>query len=430
MTQKPNMTVTARHFHEKPPLAVRAVRSPYPNPPQNREAIGRLWLRGPSPKLAYPPEQLAHTLSVSALTDAVFFLDTNVLSKDLHPLLWEAFRARRIVIAPRVFSELKPWLSSPFANKNIRNDVVSEVNKQIAAAKAGQRRPEIGTIDVLLSDRDEVYERLGYRYYFELLALRKFIGPLSQRVLTKQLGREPFKEELAGYLQKYFGSRGLLLARKGLDGIGSPNKLTDESLVVIAVLTAILDGTEVFIVTRDADVLEQYVKLVSLMKEHYRAMRVAEQYSRDPATVTFVSTPVLKNSTQVSAFTDEFVMQLITTDDEFHPLPAKFHCVNIYCVLLGGETSNMKVTWCNFCAETEMSDMLQIKAATNGRSTDKFGSENCTILTEPFIPGNHRVVVSIGNETEVQFGPQNRFFLSDLNNVLFPNELRTEVYIS
>jgi hypothetical protein len=253
------------------------------------------------------------------------------------------------------------------------------------------------------------------------------MGPLSLRVLTKQLGREPTEDELAGFVQGSFGPRGLLLARKGLDAVKSPNMVTDENLVLIAVLTAIIRGAEVFIITRDSDVLEQYFKLLCLMKEHYRAMRIAELYAADTASAPFVRTPVVNDGVHIPEFTDEFVMQLVTTDGHFDPLPADFNFVNVYCVLLGGESPDLKVTWCNFCAETEMSEMLKIKAATKGLSTDKFGGRNCTIRTERLLEHSHRVVVSIGNEPAFQFGPLGRFYLSDLKNALFENEMHTKV---
>ena len=111
-------------------------------------------------------------------------------------------------------------------------------------------------IEVLFDDENFVNH--GYWYYHNLLALRKAWGPISDAVLAKPLGRKPTKDELLAEVQKPFGARAFRMARKGLEAAGSANKLTDEQLVVMAVLTAITKGREVFIFTRDADVLEQY----------------------------------------------------------------------------------------------------------------------------------------------------------------------------
>ena len=425
------MTSTARHLHQSPPLAVQQTPSPFPNPPPYRGAIGRLTFKGPSPKLDISPDELAHKFATAAQPDALIVPDTNVLTKHLDPVIWTAFRTKRILLTACVFRELKPWLASPFQNKSIRDDVVSGIMSYIDRARIGapdSAAPTAGgSIEVLTAERNDAYDSHGFRYYLDLLALRKIQGPVSRHILTKQLGREPTTDELAGLLQKQFGPRGLLLAQKGIAAAGSPNALTDENLVVIAALTAIMRGTEVFIVTRDTDVFEQHFKLMCLIKEHYRAMCAAELYAANPASLPFERVAVINDGVHVPEFTDEYVMRLVTTDKEFNPLPGTFHCVNIYCVLLGGDTTTLKVSWCTFCAETEMIDMLRIKAATGGLSTDKFGGQNCTIRTEPFAPDNHRVIVSIGNEPTRQFGPLGKYRLSDVTNVLFENERHTQV---
>lgn len=426
MKKKPNMTVTGRHLDESPPIAVRQARSPYPYPPPNREAIGRLTFKRPTPKLDCSPAELAERISVGALPDAVIVPDTNVFTRELDPLIWEAFRTKCILITPHVFKELQPWLRSPFHNKPIRNDVVAELKKKVAVPE-GKRGRQRGVIDIPLAEEDATYEALGYQYYVKLLALRKLIGPLSLGVLNKQLGRKPTEQELSGFVQRQFGPRGLLLAKKGLEGSKSENVLTDENLVVFAILTAIRRGSEVFIVTRDAHVFEQYFKMLCLMKEHYRAMLVAERYAADPTSFPFVGISIADGGRGNREFTDESVLRLVTTDNEFDPLPTKFQFVNVYCILMGGDAKTLKVTWCNFCAETQMADMLRIKATTNGLSTDKFGGRNCTIRTEPLESENHRMIVSIGNEPSLQFGQFGRFYLGDINNVLCPNEMHTQV---
>jgi len=135
-------------------------------------------------------------------------------------------------------------------------------------------------IEVLFLSED--FTNHGYDYYLRLLALRKATGPLVTSVLSKRFGRIPTNDEFLAEVQSRLGRRGFLIAKKGLEAADSPNKLTDEHFVVMAILTAIMRGTEVLILTRDPDVLEQYVKLLCLMKEHYRAMLVAERYAASP----------------------------------------------------------------------------------------------------------------------------------------------------
>jgi hypothetical protein len=261
------------------------------------------------------------------------------------------------------------------------------------------------------------------------LALRKAWGPIADAALAKQLGRKPTKDELLAEVQKRFGARAFRMARKGLEAAGSANKLTDEQLVVMAVLTAITKGREVFIFTRDADVLEQYYKLLCLMKEHYRAMLIADHYAARPEAFAFRKVPVPNDGVHVPGFVGSSILQLKTTDMGFNPLPAKFNFVMIYCFLLGDGPTEMRATFCGFCAETEMARMLKVKAATGGLSTDKFDGRNCTIHTSPFTLENHRVVVSIGKETTIPVGGSTTFGLDDFTNTLADNELTTHLSI-
>jgi hypothetical protein len=138
MARNPNMTVTTGSLLEKRPIAVRKIRSPFPNPPPNRQPIPRLSFRGPSPKLDCSTEDLIHAIRVAALPEAVLFLDTNVFTKELDLSAWDAFFSRRIFITPRVFEELLPWLKNPFYNKPIRDRVVAAVQNQVRSAQNSQ----------------------------------------------------------------------------------------------------------------------------------------------------------------------------------------------------------------------------------------------------------------------------------------------------
>lgn len=303
----------------------------------------------------------------------------------------------------------------------MRNDVVAAVQRQVAR---GGNTQQAGKEKIEVLFLDEQYISHGYDYYHDLLALRKAMGPIAAKVLQKRFQRAPTKDEFLAEVQGNFGERGFLLAKKGSDAASSPNRVIDEHLLVTAILTAILKGSEVIIVTRDTDVLEQYFKVLVLMKENYRAMLAAEQYAVSPASMNFREISVENDGLHVPAFSGNSILQLETTDSEFNPLPKSFHFVNVYCWLIGGDPSRLKATFANFCAETEMSEMLRIKAATGGQNTDKFGKRNCTIRTSLLAPDNHRVIVSIGRETALP-GPLARFSFDDFHNTLFCNEVRT-----
>jgi hypothetical protein len=422
--RKPNMTVTSRFFNDKSRAASRQISNPFPNPPPGRSAIGRLASRAPSPKIDWAVADFVSYIN-GTLPDADFFLDTGVFTRELDSAIWDALSTRRVLITPGICQELLPWLRDPFCNKAVR-DVVARAAK----TELGIPTQTIGAanVKIKLLIPGEEFTSHGYDHYLHLLSLRKMMGPLASAVLTKKLGRAPTQEEFHAEVQRQFGERGYLLAKKGLEARNSPNRLTDEQLVVTAMLTAILKGSEVVIVTRDADVLEQYAKLCTLMKEHYRATLVAERYAANPAAYAFKKVPLFHESLR-ARFSGDSVLEFETTDTNFNPLPRKFHFVMIYCLLIGGEPDNMKVTVSSFCAETEMAQSLRLKATTNGLTTDKFGGKNCIILTEHLTPDTQKVLVLIGNERKAKFGDFTPG-VDDVHNTLIPNEVSMRVHYS
>jgi hypothetical protein len=263
----------------------------------------RLSFLGVSPKVDLTVQGLVEAISVSSLDDAIFFLDTNVLTRKLDPEIWRALCSRRMLITPGVFKELLPWLKNPFCNPDIRDSVADALKAQVGLE--GKRQgATLPRIEVLLVDDEH-----------------------RRHALTKGLGRAPTQDELVAELQGNLGERGLHMAQKGIEAASSPNKLTDEELVVLAVLTAILKGSEVFILTRDQDVLEQYYKLLSHVNEHYRAMLVAEKYASDPNAMDFREVSLTVDEPQITPFEGPSILQFQTTDADFNPLPAEFHFV-------------------------------------------------------------------------------------------------------
>jgi hypothetical protein len=193
MRRKP-MTVTSRHLEEHPPIAERRIRSPLPNPPPNRQPIARLSFDGPTIKFDCSAADLVQIVGVSAMADAVLFLDTNIFTRELDQSVWDAFSEKQIFITGGVWKELLPWLKTPFCNVPARDRVLAairtQVNSKTSSADSVDRK-ENAALDSpkieLLFD-DENFLDHGYWYYHNLLALRKAWGPIADEVLAKQLG--------------------------------------------------------------------------------------------------------------------------------------------------------------------------------------------------------------------------------------------------
>jgi hypothetical protein len=185
-------------------MASQGVQNPFPSPPPGRSPIGRLHSKGPSPKLDWATSDLVDAISASQ-EDAIFFPDTGVFTRDLDVASWNALCARRILITPGVWTELLPWLKTPFCNKEIRNSVVAAVKNQVGITDQSQTAIR-SNVEVLLLN--ENFTNHGYEYYLKLLTLRKMMGPLATAVLTKKLGRAPTQDEFHAEVQSQFGERG------------------------------------------------------------------------------------------------------------------------------------------------------------------------------------------------------------------------------
>ncbi|MGA2439895.1 MAG: hypothetical protein ABSH08_02970 [Tepidisphaeraceae bacterium] len=434
-----NFTVTGRFFEERRPLAQRQIPPPRYEVPEGRRPIPRLGVRGPGPKVDVSASDLAEMIGTKALNDAILFLDTNIFTTHLDPTVWDAILSKHVYIAPQVWEELKPWLKTPFQNPRVRDRVVAAVEEQAAdltaAKKAGNPILWSASADpgIRILFEDENLFSHGSKYYTNLLSLRKFRGVAAQYQLTKKLGRPPTQNELLAEIQPELGERGFQLAKKGAAAGRSPNIFADEEIVTLAFITALLKGSEVVIVTRDADVLEQYCKLRLLLKEHYRAMLFAEEHAQNPDRFPFREVPVVDDGVHVTPFVERSVLEYESTDIGFNPLPPRAHFVTVYCLLLGGESPSMKLTYSSFCAETEMAAVLRMKTNTGGLCTDKLGGRNCTIDTARIsalvprqIPKTHRVRVSIGRPRMVPTALGN-FPFDDFYNVLYCNEQATKL---
>lgn len=288
------------------------------------------------------------------------FCDTSAFSDDVPDALWSVLLAEegRLVITPRVWEELKPWL-------RIRpGHALWSAVKEGSAGIGFSNDPKVGEAG-----------RRVYEYYISLLRLRRAIGVASVNAFRKAQGREPEADEereLLAEVQKNLGERGRLLAAK------PSQALTDEALVYLAVIHAIRTGRQTMILTRDADVEEQFFKLLWLIETHYRGMLLAEVYAS--STGAFSTSPLPARILGDPRGPFEPPDGILVNRDSFmrNILPRNPHFVAISCWNVGIYCSSLA-----FGAEMEMSKLLDIKESTNGLSTDLLAGRNMHASVSP-----------------------------------------------
>ncbi len=431
----PTHTKTGYFLKQLEPLASRSILVPPNVHVPGRVPFIRLGCQGPTPKLRWTGREIAARFGPSVHPEATFFLDTGIFSAYEDGALWDLFLRRQTLIPPAIWIELRPWIRNPRKNAHIRDLLLDSVRKQLAS-----REKTEGTTDYFYDEggRWSVgmkvrtvagrYQRHGQDYYCRLLMLRKLIGKAINRSMERELGRPPSDEEFHALAQHVHGERGYQFAKKGRDWAGPGMLDSDEQLVVAAFLTAIMDGSDVYIVTRDTDILDQFVKLRILIKEHYRAMHTAEKFASDPLSLPFREISTVENDFVQSRFVGTSVLEMRMPETEFKVLPPNFHSVIVHCLLLGGARDQPSFSYACANVETEMAQTVKIKATTGGRSTDRFGDHNCTIRTVRFNHRQHTVVATIGKEKTITLG-DNKVGFDDYHNVLFCNEAITHYSI-
>ncbi|MFJ2957079.1 hypothetical protein [Streptomyces sp. NPDC087270] len=326
-------------------------------------------------------------VSSSAIVDAVagandkqFFCDNSIFEDDADPKLWEALANHpgKFFITTEVREELTPWLairpnhpvSQMIATKSERLTVIDD--------------SELTSIDQLAKD-----------YYVALLRARRRAIAMPSIIEEAQSAKDKNGTPITPYAiaQKVFGERAAKLSMKGI----GDTRGTDEKLVFAAIHRALSTGVSTIILTKDADIEEQFFKLIWLLDTHYRSMLLADAYadcfSRFP--LAPVPQEVLDNgifvgTNNVLAYRPDSMLQEV--------LPSNFRFVGVSCWKWGVRASAI-----TFGAEREMYRVLYIKGKTKGLSTDKLGGRNFHAWLGPLpVPQKFRSYSAIVNDYRIE----------------------------
>ena len=320
--------------------------------------------------------------------DALFFCDTSVFNLKTDRRIWSTLLGRRgkVVITSHVLSELETWIARH--PTDIVAKAIVDKDPHIEFASFG------GKAD---------WENTALEYYVFLLGLRKRLVRVEEIKFEDKHGRPPNEREVAKLKQKLheeIGPRGYVLARKGAEKTGSPDIYADEVLVTLAMMTAIMSGQQVVIMSKDEDIQEQFYKLQWLLDTHYRGMLLADLYASDPLSFRIHGVP-----TDIPDVSDMFTGEdklLIERSEQLLEdiLPPSFESVPIYCWTLGEKLSEM-----TFVAEREMSRLLEVKGQTKGLNTDRLAGRNCHIWLAPIdFPYSLRGCALIARDRRLQAG--------------------------
>lgn len=219
--------------------------------------------------------------------------------------------------------------------------------------------------------------RLALEFYVALLIRRRVVADDVRLELAQQRDGQPEDQddrEVFALVQQRYGDRGRLLAEKGFNPLA-----TDEILVYQAVEHAIQTGQRTVILTKDADLEEQFYKLTWTLTSHYKAMLAAKAYVRDFGTFETITIPRPQEDDTWQFEGDAVLIDARRWGENGDRLlPAVYRSGAVSCWNMGPVTSQMA-----FAVDREMADLLDVKDRTRGRSTDQLGDRNLHFHVPP-----------------------------------------------
>lgn len=349
----------------------------------------------------------------AAVLDASFFA-----RHDIDQAFLDALAKKHLYITSGVRKELRSWQNNSFNHRALADRI-----------EQAARGPD----PKLLLDETLPWEpelRAGRDCYAALLSARKQRARHIVEELQVQLGREPTGEERSHALKVSGTERDLDFLKKAWKDKDKPNLFTDEDIVAAAAAIAVRSGRPTMVLTRDADVFDQFRKLCSLLTAHHQASLFAERFAADPSGFT---TKPMPTSSAIEFYFDRdasFLVKKPVKQEEFVDwlLPKEQKVVMLTCLLLIGEPPHLKLTLINYAAELDMVRLLRTKGATCGRSTDRLGPKNCHVVGYPEgIEDPRSWAVVVLDRTEPFLGAPFRMPRLDLVHTLQHRDILTRV---
>jgi hypothetical protein len=235
-----------------------------------------------------------------------------------------------------------------------------------------------------------------FDYYMSLLVVRRQGIAVARRVFHREHGRDPNPDEeprLADQIQQHLGQRERLIATK------AAGNYTDEALVYLAVEHALTTGKQTLVLTRDADVEEQFFKLLWLIDTHYRGMLLADRYVERFSSYRTYPVPDEMLQDPAGPFEPHDALIVERDPDLRDVLPKRRHFVGISCINAGTYTSQLR-----FGAETEMARLLKIKDDTGGMNTDRLGGRNMHASIHPIPTGRGHDCAAVAYDRRTSVG--------------------------
>lgn len=364
-----------------------------------------------NPHIASAWDYLSRILHSVDKYPLAFFPDTNIVINKNSFEFWNLLKIRALEhnevsvhISAPVYEEIYDWLKNPWRNK-----------KLAASLDESIRKKERGWAGLYQIDPSNTSDFIALTGYSHLLGVRhRILDGLEQGVIG---GVCRSKSDAMNYIQKYYGERTQLIAKKGAIKKKASGRyyFYDESHILCAIYYAISTGSEVVIISSDEDILECFYKTQYLLDTHYRAMLAGDLIAEGHWNTKGKE----MTDKDYYGFKGGLLLYPYSSPDLREVLPHKFTPVCVSCVYIKPDGS---ATVLAFTFEQEMKRLFGIKAATGGLCSDRFDGRNVHVDLS-LVGEDMAQHVGIGHDLAVKIN-QVDFSLSllDVNYAIFCQE--------
>lgn len=311
--------------------------------------------------------------------------DANVAILDATEPVWDALRAVALgnpngstVLTGVVEAELMQWLNLPYRNQKRAKDIKVAMDGDTWIKK-------------FRVDLSNPYNTAlcGYTH---LVGFRRRITQKTDAGSTLFGTDSADKSATMNAIRNEIGPRAQNLAKKGREDIKKRGKIyiSDEMHVLMAVLYAMINKRNSIILTADVDYVEIFYKTQWFLDTHYRAWLAAKLIKEGR-----YGEPAGHIEGTKGYFDGPLTLYKRPTHHLREVLPTDYSAVQVGVLYVAPDGVLHRAF---FQFELKMLEMLQTRAATDGRCTDLFGDANLHVDLGPLKCGMDGLYLGIGKD--------------------------------
>ena len=252
------------------------------------------------------------------------------------------------------------------------------------------------------SPSDQDYEH-GYDYYLALLAYRKQYGSVIRKQVELEFGRTARPDEWPQIVEHYSGRNGRIIAEFGERNSNDRNMFLPEELLSLGLLLSISQGADVYFLTADPIMLDQFISLCTSVSSHYLAHRVGKCIEAHPTDFPVYSLEAQRNKPAVD-------IHDLSPGWKNTVLPSHPFLLNLHCWLL---RPGPGICVSTFCVERPMHRLLAEKGVSKGLNICRPDGKN----------------VQVGQTMRGDFATFHSEELLQLNDWNFPKDERLQLQL-